>query len=84
MAFKKTIKTGEVLKETRSNTEFPKGTKFVMDHKIHRVIEEFTDSSTDWRRTMSDTGDEELVMLSSLKRDLDAGALKFIEATKQE
>jgi hypothetical protein len=55
-----------------------------MAHKIHHVIEEFIDSSTDWRRTMSDTGDEELVMLSSLKRDLDAGALKFIEATKQE
>lgn len=76
--FKKKIASGDVF-EDRPQTEFPKQTKFARDSRIWKVIEEIEDTTEVWRRVMADTGEEELVTLTTLKRDLAAGALSFIK-----
>lgn len=79
--FKKQIRTGSATKimpdEPQEN--FPKGSRFVMNNKIHHIVESFVDSSTEWRKVVSDVGEEELVMLSTLKKDAAAGAIEFIK-----
>ena len=79
--FKKQIKTGSAvdIPEDAPPSEFPKGTKYAMDRKIYHIVEAFTDSSTEWRRTVSDAGEEELVMLSTLKRDLASETIELVK-----
>ena len=67
------------VKETRPNSEFPKGSQYNCDGHIWRVTEEVTDSSTEWRRVVSvDSGDDEIIPITNLKRDLEAGRITFI------
>ena len=78
MSFKKVIASGEQV-DNRPPEEFPKKSKFIRDARIWTVTEEIIDSSETWRRLMSDTGEEELVALPTLKRDMAAGDIKFIK-----
>lgn len=67
------------MKETRPKSEFPKGTQYNCDGHIWKVVEEVVDSSCEWRRVIStDCGDEELLEIETLKKDLESGSIEFI------
>ena len=77
--FTKRIVTGQ-MNEDRPKTEFPKGTKFVMDSRTWRVTEEIVDNTEIWRRVMSDDGTEEILSMHTLQKDLQANAITFLDA----
>lgn len=78
MSFKKVIASGDQLSD-KPQDEFPKKSKFIRDSRIWTVTEEIEDSSEVWRRLMSDSGEEELVALPTLKKDMAAGDIEFIK-----
>ena len=76
--FTKRIVTGQ-MDESRPKTEFPKGTKFVLDSRIWKVTEEIVDNTETWRRVMSDDGTEEILSMHTLKKDLQADVITFLD-----
>jgi len=76
--FEKRIVTGSV-KENRPKEVFPKNTKFAKDGYIWVVTEEINDTNSVWRRVVSNIGEEELLLLKTLKRDLNCGDIKFVK-----
>jgi len=65
--------------ENRPKTEFPLGTIYIQDDRRWTVIEEVKDTDAIWRRVRSNVGDEELLVLETLKRDLVSGDITFTE-----
>jgi len=65
--------------EVKSRDTFPKFFKFIKDGRTWTVTEETIDNGTEWRRIISDAGDEEVLTMSTLKRDVDAKVITFFD-----
>jgi len=65
--------------DNRPKTEFPPGTIYIQDGRRWTVIEEVVDTDAIWRRVRSDVGDEELLVLKTLNKDLVSGEVIFVD-----
>ena len=78
MAFKKTFSSQEM---EPIGEKFPKGCQFIRDEKKWTVTKSFTEDNTSWRRMVANDGTDEVVMLSTLEKDIAEGSISFIEPT---
>jgi len=88
--FTKRITTGSTAGKSASGMvassepvdQFPKGTQFTFDGKLWKVAEVVSDTDASWRRVRSDFGDEELMTLDTLAKDMRTGKLQIVSAPK--
>jgi len=74
----KEMKTIDAATEKKP-ARFAKGRKFTLDNKLWIVLEEFEADNTPMRRVRADNGDEEIVTVLTLDRDVAAGVLVMVE-----
>jgi len=80
MAFKKTFSSEGI---EPVGDKFPKGCKFIRDRKKWTVTASWQENNADWRRMVADDGTDEVVEIKTLERDLDEGAITFVESTDE-
>jgi hypothetical protein len=77
MAFKKKISANNVEVIKTGNNDFPVGMRFVYDGKIWHVTACITADNSELRRIVSDSGEDTVLSLTSLRKD--AKNIKFVE-----
>ncbi len=63
--------------------QFPMGTKWVMNDRIWTITEVRVESATELRKCQSTFGNEEIVTLATLRKDMESSNFRFIDAEQK-
>lgn len=79
MTFEKKIGSSKDVNKMskKEKKEFPKGLKFTRGNEVLFVKEAFKSDADQWRRVVSESGNEELLMLDILLEDLENGVVSI-------
>jgi len=78
--FIKRVGNGVVVSGSDESVEkFAKGSKFLRDNSVWRIVEEEVKDSLAWRKLISNTGTEEVIQLKRLQSQLNEGEINLIE-----
>jgi len=84
MSFIKKIATGQENSSTEPKEKFPKGLHYLCNNLPYIVKESFISDNTEMRRVVcAQNGEEEILTMFTLTRDLNGGIIVFPEDTEK-